>query len=436
MAHQHLTDVVENVGDRWFPADWFADATATIQSLIDTAASHDHLVFPRGPWDEERQEYQPYRIAGALKFHRDNQRVTFLAGAKLELVTSDASVHILGKRQTFTGLWIHVGVSNVYRALPDPCQLIDGADDLLLEDPRVECWTAAVLVRVKDTAGVTIVGGALDGVNELELSTGLELLDGVTEFRAVSLSIHQLGYGVALYGTTQSVSFVNLTMEAELRNMIAVHGHVYGLTLSGVHMESGTANGAYHFIVVHDGGGVHGGSISGCEFGALRNPAATVDAGTPTPGSAAVFWRRVFVIGGEWHGVEVTSCWHSGPDVPVPAVQHSVYEIQATASVKDSGDVFNTWDKVAFADGPGAATLPRLTCDALASTTLVVSAHSIQVNANRIGFFGATPVARSFPYSVGADISRDLVSNEPFRVLGALLRDLASLGLVSVVVRP
>jgi len=94
------------------------------------------------------------------------------------------------------------------------------------------------------------------------------------------------------------------------------------------------------------------------------------------------------------------------------------------------------WDKVAFADGPGAATLPRLTGGEFDTSNLVLSAHSIQVNANRIGFLGATPVARSFPYSVGADISRDLVSNEPFRVLGALLRDLASLGLVRVVVRP
>ena len=237
----------------------------------------------------------------------------------------------------------------------------------------------------------------------------------------------QLGYGVALYGTTQGVSFVNLTIEAELRNMIAVHGHVYGLTLSGLHMESGKANGAYHFIVVHEGGGVHGASIRGCEFGALRNPGHE-----PKP----PFPRRVFVIGGEWHGVEVTSCWHGGPMVPVPATQHSVYEIQATASVKDSGDVFNTWDKVEFADGPGAATVPMLTGGALTTSTLVVSAHSIQVNANRIGFLGAMPVARSFPYSVGADISRDLVSNEPFRVLGALLRDLAKLGLVEVVVRP
>ncbi len=127
--------------------DGATDDTSAIQRAIDTGL---HVVFPG----------RTYRVSHPLMFHNDNQRVTFLAGAQIELVSSSASVHITGKRQTFTGLWIRTGVVDGVQVVPDPCLLIQGAENLLLEDPRVECATAAALVRVKDAAGVTIVGGA------------------------------------------------------------------------------------------------------------------------------------------------------------------------------------------------------------------------------------------------------------------------------------
>lgn len=128
--------------------DGATDDTSAIQRAIDTGL---HVVFPG----------RAYRVSRPLVFHNDDQRVTFLAGAKLELVSSEASVHITGKRQTFTGLWIRTGAVNGVQIVPDPCLLIHGAEDLLLQEPRVDCSAAAVPVRVKDTAGVTIVGGSL-----------------------------------------------------------------------------------------------------------------------------------------------------------------------------------------------------------------------------------------------------------------------------------
>jgi len=127
--------------------DGATDDTSAIQRAIDTGLP---VVFPG----------RAYRVSRPLVFHNDDQRVTFLAGAKLELVSSEASVHITGKRQTFAGLWIRTRVVDGVQVVPDPCLLIHDAEDLLLEHPRVECATAAALVRVEDTAGVTIVGGA------------------------------------------------------------------------------------------------------------------------------------------------------------------------------------------------------------------------------------------------------------------------------------
>lgn len=147
LDYANVVDCVEGLPGA--AGDGSTDDTSAIQRAIDTGL---HVVFPgRG-----------YRVSRPLVFHDDDQRVTFLAGAQIVLVSSSASVHITGKRQTFTGLWIHVGKdSSQNDVFPEPCLLVQGADDLLLQEPRVDCSAAAVPVRVKDSAGVTIVGGSL-----------------------------------------------------------------------------------------------------------------------------------------------------------------------------------------------------------------------------------------------------------------------------------
>lgn len=146
LDYANVVDCVEGLPGA--AGDGSTDDTAAIQRAIATGL---HVLFPAAD----------YRVSRPLVFHNDDQRVTFLAGAKLELATSQASVHITGKRQAFTGLWIRTGVVDGVQIVPDPCLLIQGADDLLLQEPRVDCSAAVVPVRVKDTAGVTIVGGSL-----------------------------------------------------------------------------------------------------------------------------------------------------------------------------------------------------------------------------------------------------------------------------------
>lgn len=138
--------------------DGATDDTSAIQRAIDTGLS---VVFPGSTHAlGEPTAERAYPVSRRLMFHNDNQRVIFLAGARLELVSSSASVHVTGKRQTFTGLWIHVRAVDGVPIVSDPCLLIEGAEGLVLEAPRVESATAAELVRVKDTDRVTIVGKA------------------------------------------------------------------------------------------------------------------------------------------------------------------------------------------------------------------------------------------------------------------------------------
>ena len=440
---QILADVYQNVRDPigglpGATGDGVKDDTRAIQRAINTGR---HVLFPQGrveqvpnpDGDTTHTEVSPYKIRGHLKFKHDGQRCTFLAGAILELDSARASVEIVGKDQTFTGLRITVGTDedSGVTAIPNPCLLITGADGLLLEDVQVSCGSAATLVRIQDTVGITIQGGQFHGVNEVELSTGLELGDGVKDFSAVALAIDNLGYGVRFEGATESISFVDCTIEQEIVNMVEVRGQVRGLSLLGVHMETGKG---HHFIVVQSGGGVYGGSIAACEFGQLAThhrewgaqPGKAVRPRLPATDALNSAPRRVFVIGGAWCGVNVSGCFHNGGSEP--ASEHAVWELQPTSTVSQSCDRFNTWTDVVVVTGANASALPTLTSDG--SGRLTFGAHGILIKASEIGFFGNAPVARPGKYTTEARTARNVLMNDTYSVLATLLADLGRLGLI------
>lgn len=434
---QPLAQAFANVRDDPYHAegDGDVDDTAAIQRAIDSGL---HVLFPRGNWASvsddtpagSHMEVRPYRVTGVLNFNHDGQRCIFLAGASLLLDDDRAGVTITGKSQTFSGLRISTGTDVAglhagfytppnHPARPDPCLLIDGADGLLLEDVRVSCGAATTLVRIQNTDGICIQGGAIDGVAEAELNTGLSFGNEVRDFEAVGLAINQLGHGVVFEGLAERISFLGGTDENNTQNMIEVRkrAEVHGLSLIGMHMECNTDNGALHFVDVLRGGGVYGGVFAACLFGGLR----------PIPQDEVnSIPRRVFVIAGEWHGVEVSGCLHYGNKDAGEV--HAIWEIEVTASVSRSCDMFNEWyDVLGVATGPKAAAMPILTSEFGAMT---LTADEIQIEASKIGFFGATPTARGPAYSVGANVSRNVTSGSTYALLGALLRDLANLGLI------
>jgi hypothetical protein len=153
--------------------------------------------------------------------------------------------------------------------------------------------------------------------------------------------------------------------------------------------------------------------------------------------AAATTPSRVFVIAGEWSGVNVSGCFHNGGKDPTTNADYTaeisaVYEIQATATVTNSSDRFNHWDHVAVVAGDGAALLARLDHDY--DHGLQFHAAALRVEAEKIGFFGATPVARGAAYTVPDVNLRILTSANARRVLATLLADLAQLGLVNCTV--
>ena len=443
--------------------DGFTDDTAAIQRAIDTRR---HVLFPQGelvdgviqPYLLGNTDTNAHRaLAPVLTFPNADQDVTFLAGARLEFVRDGGRVEITGPRQTFTGLWVRAGLNarTDVSTLPAPCVLVDGADGLLLEDLVVECGSAATLLEIKDTVGVTLRNGVISGVSEQELSTGISFQGTVRQFTGAGLAVHQLGYGVVVEGTCEGLAILDSTVEANLVNMIRIRAgaQLRGLNLQGVHAEPGTYYGSRQYIVVEAGASVQGGYITACELAGLwTSDAALVelakDKTDPALSSTELARRgalaaattpcRVFVIAGEWTGVNVSGCFHNGvPDptgVDYPAEISAVYEIQATATVTNSSDRFNYWDHVAVVTGDGAALLARLDHDY--DHGLQFHAAALRVEAEKIGFFGATPVARGAAYTVPDLNLRILTSANARRVLATLLADLAQLGLVNCTVNP
>ncbi len=421
MAEQELYDDFANVRDEHpdehgvlqpgATGNGQDDDTAAIQRAIDNPDGKP-VLFPAGDTDPVNGGLLSYVITSPLRFTHEGQGCLFLSGAQIQLKSDEARVEILAPSQSFTALSIQAGTDGTDNAVPSPaCLVIEGADDLLLVDVYVACITATTLVRVRDSARVTFKGGDVYGVAQGGDNTGVNLGAGVTGFSAGAMAIHELARGLVLEDGAQDVSLRDCTIEAESEAMIEVRGLVRGLYVYGLHCEAGTARGAHHFVVVKEAGGVRGGVFLGCEFGAL----STRFVEPP---------RRVFVIDGEWTGVNVLGCFHNGGKEESSA--HAVWAIGATATVSDSCDAWNDWDNIELFDGAGR--LPVFTRDG--ERGLQISAESVQLDSAKLGFFGATPVARGPAYTVRQSNARDLRTDSVEAVLSTLLQDLGRLGIV------
>ncbi len=443
---QQLDQAYANVMEFGAKGNGYDDDTAAIQDAINTGK---HVLFPQGTVSPvnnpdgtlNHTELNPYVLYMPLKFNNEGQKCTFLSGASLELDTNLACVIISGKSQTFSGLRISTGTSvwppNKGRpAVPDPCLVIEGADGLLLEDLHVESTHQSTLVRILNTDGIAIQGGRISGGgyghHKDEKNVGLELGSGVKNFSAVSLAIDNTGFGVVLKGTTETISFLDCTIEQQTENMIEVQGQVHGLSVVGLHTESG--GGAYRFFVVQPGAGVYGGVFTGCQLGNLNEAAQSP--------------RRVFVIDGDWHGVNVYGCEHNAQSPTVWGGRDAIWEIGRAADISQSCDMLNQWDHFDnnWSQSPSSADTGRVVAGTDVARfpivhsdngKLVLTAGGIRVDTPKIGFFGAVPAARRWKYSVGSDHRRVLGASpeSAYMVLTSLLKDLARLGLIECEVR-
>jgi len=390
------------------------DSTDAIRRAIATGL---HVVIPTG-------EFYVYDV---IHFGNLTQRCTFFGRGRIRLVTAEAQIRITGSRQVFERMWVTAQAGVDFQ----PCVLVEGADDVLFLGLLVGCTTNSTLLELRDCANIRLVGGEISGGNPLNDTTGI-LFSGVRGFGSWGLTVHQLQYGVVFATGTQNhcVAFQDGTIEACFEHQVEVRGAVYGLSMLGWHMESGTDDeldsegkitsraGAAVFVRVLEGGGVYGGVFAGSVFGAQR----TKQDGVP---------RRVFQIGGDWHGVSVYGCWHLGT-TDDSFETASIWELESTASVENSGDYFNSWDNALVLEDPTQMAAILYDPDSTNQLGIRISGSSFRARASKIGFFGAEPVEPP-TYTLGREYDeRNLGASTVEDVLGTLLRDLAALGLVKL----
>lgn len=399
-----LADVDANVRDFGAVGDGVTEDGFAIQKAIDSGRP---LLFPGGRYILHH---------GALDFNNARQRALFLADAVLVAYSSEDWVRITAPDQHIVGMRLDAVEKDREGDAHSPLLEIDGADRLLLRDFDISCGPAGVIVRIQDSRGCVFDAGRIHGSN-LEGTIGLQLGDGAHEVRGFAVAIDQLDVSLDITASSRSVTFEASTFEATLSAAIRVGGQVEGLVLNSVHFEGRAEDdptGAARFLHVQEGGVIRGASITGTLFGSMG------------PMQLGAVPRRVFFIEGQLEGVVVGGCVHGVGGGQV------VWDITNSATLSKSCDLFNFWDNTTITAGGKADRLPFISD---ADAAVAFTAKSIQVNAERIGFCGAEPVAPSDVYTVPAAASND-VSDPDWMVLSRLIQDLAALGLVRCTVVP
>ncbi len=135
----------------------------------------------------------------------------------------------------------------------------------------------------------------------------------------------------------------------------------------------------------------------------------------------------VFRIDGVLQGVTVSGC-RSEPD----AERLYVWDISGSAEVSGTCDMFNSWSEPTAATGAHASELVRMSADSNGELTL--SAESLAVESDAVGFFGAPAVGPEEYEVSGVENAgdRSLNSGNAERVLTQLLLDLGEIGLVTI----
>lgn len=377
-----------------------------IQRAIDSGRN---LLFPAGTY-----QLAGLRGAEALVFRTPGQRALFLQGSRLAPQAPDTWIRITAPDQVFRGMFLDPGVVQYEPDGPfyahDPILEITGADNLVIEDLYTHSGANTTQVRVSNTAGVTFRNSWITGSWDPEAPSstiGLEIAENVSGLRLSHCGITEMMTALVVSADTSDLTFTDSTFESGGEVAVSLRsGRTDGLLMQGCHFE-GTDRLVH--LELQDSATLAGALFAGCEFGVLRTPVS--------PASSSVFR-----IAGTVEGMVVKGCYRGAGGNPT----EYVWEFVAGCRVRNCEDRFNHWDKVTIVAGADLRT--QWSND---GSALALKAPSVRFTAEKVGFFGAAPVARE-RYFVPAYTNRTLVHGNEVPVLATLIRDLAALGLLRV----
>lgn len=396
-----LGDAFANVMDYGAKGDGHANDLVDIQTAINTGRP---LLFPAGTYLLQATEMWRF-----LDFRTAGQRALFLPGSSLMAKAPDVWIRISAPDQVFRGMTLNPGVfqqpDNTFIA-HDPILEITGADNLVLDDFYTQTGATTTQVRVSNTAGITFRNSWIHGSGAAAI--GLDIAENVSGLRFLHSAITEQLNALIITADTSDLTFIDSTFESGGEIAVSLrNGRTDGLLMQGCHFEG---NDRLVHFEVQESATLGGALFAGCEFGALQTPASDASS-------------RVFRIAGTIEGMVVKGCCHWAGN----NANEFVWEFVPGCRVRNCEDQFNLWDYVTVVSGTDLRT--QWSTEDLG---LTLGAPSVRFTAGKVGFFGATPVARPGRYSVPRSLTRHLTHGNEMEVLARLIRDLAALGILTV----
>lgn len=402
-----LGDVFENVMDHGATGDGHTNDLVAIQTAINRGRP---LLFPAGTYLLQATEIWRF-----LDFRTAGQRALFLPGSSLKAEAPDVWIRISAPDQVFRGMTLDPNVlpvtSDTWTA-HDPILEITGADNLVMEDFYTHSGADTTQVRVSNTQGITFRNSWIHGSWSKDAPSaviGLDIAENVSGLRFLHSAITEQNVALIISAETSDLTFIYSTFESGGEIAVSLRsGRVDGLLMQACHFE-GKLSRLVH-VEVQESATLSGALFAGCSLGELKNPVDDAEV------------RRVFRIAGTIEGMVVKG----GSHVATDRVNDYVWEFVPGCRVRNCEDRFNFWDHVTVVAGTDLRTQWSTE-----DSTLTLQAPSVRFTAGKVGFFGATPVARQ-RYVVPASVNRTLAHGKELQVLATLIRDLGLLGILEV----